>query len=591
MALSLTVTPSSGNYIEDRINIKITGGSVPSNATLWVITSTTTPVTTGNRAYYKAGNLGTNFNITCPYLSPNEDYGLFYVYNSAINTPKIYVRFLIGNEDFLLDVTKTMYIKPQIPTFHGSLSPTYEDTSADAYAITNNNKVLVNNLSTPYITDVLGNAYKGGYIKSAEINGIVVPYREINFEYQMPIINTSNLELSITLIDSRGWRSNKLVIADASKFRYKKSNIKINNLSTERDGISEITKLSADGYYLEGYQSGTSSLTSGYSWKENGTSNPETTGETSLTIVKRVTQEWTDFNNIINEYEHPQYTTDGNTQYYTGTQWNNGIGTLFNTAISYNNKYTQAYLEADYDSVNDRYKAISGGYNGSWHNFWLDTIKAIYEKMYGDDGYGGNYEWEIEETIIKGDTTTGFSMDKSFNVSFSISESLTATSSNKNSFIDTALPAIDVYKNNVAFHGLYDDQVDAGIQMLGKVAFNGEIMSDFIIEHGGTSGTNYYAKYNSGLLIQWGYSKFTDKISTSAGALYRTDSGITKSLAQSFINTNYFPVLSGLGGYVNMAYVNERTVNSITFFPLTTWNVNNSNNKYVFFVIFGRWKD
>ena len=119
----------------------------------------------------------------------------------------------------------------------------------------------------------------------------------------------------------------------------------------------------------------------------------------------------------------------------------------------------------------------------------------------------------------------------------------------------------------------------------------GKISNSYVIEKGGTDNTNFYAKYSDGTLIQWGVSTFNDKITIANGnGLYRSENQITKTLAIPFLNTNYYPILTGLGGNLALACISDRTTTSFKFYPNATWSVNNNNWKSVFFIIIGVWK-
>lgn len=114
--------------------------------------------------------------------------------------------------------------------------------------------------------------------------------------------------------------------------------------------------------------------------------------------------------------------------------------------------------------------------------------------------------------------------------------------------------------------------------------------NDYVIETGGNWNTNYYEKWKSGKLVQWGQSVFTDTMTTANGSFYRPASEITKSFVKPFVNQNYSLQLTGLGGYVNVAYISARYADRFAYFPLATWSINNSNNKYIHFIAIGRWK-
>ena len=122
-------------------------------------------------------------------------------------------------------------------------------------------------------------------------------------------------------------------------------------------------------------------------------------------------------------------------------------------------------------------------------------------------------------------------------------------------------------------------------------AINELVSPAMVIERGGTSTTNYYAKYSDGTIVQWGEAVFTDAITTSYNGWYRPNNEPTKNLAESFINNQYTLILTGVGGYVSFVYQSSRNANYFTYWPISSWSVNNSNNKYVHFVAIGRWKE
>lgn len=503
MALKMTVTPST-QYIEDSINIKITGGSIPSNYELYIhaFDNKTTQLH-GAVVYPITRNLTSNFNIICPYtIEPSQDLptyeGLEILYRDIPNSSQIFVRFSLykptgsNSVDLISEVWKTMYIKPEPPTFLST--PNYSDTNEDTLSITNDNQMLVNGQSKLLISGIFPQAHKSGSIKSIEVNGtdtfVYNSSSVIEFNIDNYLLNNPNLELSLVAIDSRGWRSEKVILADVSKFKYIWQSPKINNYTVEHDNISETTYLKANGYYSEGYKDGIVQLTSNYQYKENVEGSTYMTGATTLYISKKPSHDYDNFLAILQEYNNPTYVDVYNTDHsilvgqgYTDMTWR-GVKDLFDIAVGYNDKYTKEYLQQDYQNIgsNIYYICYSGGYNGSWKQFWKDTLKAIYNKIIEN---GGNYEFEIVDSFnntdvaIQGDTQDGFSIDKVFNIKLNVSQGSSGASSDffihlsNQTLLPTAVPAIDVYKSNVAIHGLYDENL-GGTQINGNLFLNGE---------------------------------------------------------------------------------------------------------------------
>lgn len=480
MALKLTVTPST-QYIEDSINIKITGGTIPRNSRLLV-------------GYYLNGDL---WHFYDEYIV-NNNYNIYidfsYSYENFPNTSDVSLAFdLVINDSVEQRIKKAMKIKPEPPTFDSM--PTYEVITNPDLNFTNDNQMIVRGRSRIAASNIDATAYKAATLDKIIVNDSAsISYARAQeliqqkgyFSFSMH--DTEQMDkpyLFFDIVDSRGLKT-RTILADISKFKYSYQKPIIKNFSVERDGISEVTILKASGYYSVGYQESTNILSTQYVYKENVEGSSTNVGQTTLTITKTPTQEYEDFVAILDEYNTPTYQLDeNNLQYYDKQTFENGIDDLFSNAILYNDNYTQEYLQSDYDSVNERYYCKSGGYNGNWHNFWKKTLEAIYAKMYGDntiyldkfgDENGGNYEFEIE-AIIQGDTQVGFSIDKVFNITLGIKDSQTSGYTEgynrKTVLLPTAIPAIDVYKSNVAIHGLYDENL-GGTQINGNLFLNGE---------------------------------------------------------------------------------------------------------------------
>lgn len=560
MALKLTVTPSS-NYIEDSINIRITGGTIPSNYRLTITSWDNYPnYNDGRPIKIYNGNLSSNFN--CTFTSAE----LSSTYNYSQTRTKIPVQFSldkpVGSSSYETVSTfwKWLYIKPEPPTF--DITPTYADWSQPSLNLTNDNQMIVRGLSYIRITNLNGHAYKGALLKTIKVNNITMESYEdvidLGFIYIDYTKNIMEPYLDITLIDTRNF-SKTYRIADISKFKYSYQVPRITELNVEHDGINETTTLNVKGYYSEGYQQGITNLTSQYSYKENTTGATEQQGATSLTISKNISYEYQEFLDILSEYNTPNYLIDDNNKtYYEKSTFENDIQGLFDTAITYNDKYTSEYLQADYDSTNERYYILSGGYSTKgWNGFWEDTLNEIYTKLYGNNVYsmynkniigdenGGNYEFEITATI-QGDIQAGFSLDKTFYITDYVDDGIYATQARntrtqKTELLSTAIPAIDVYKNNIAIHGLYDEQI-------GGTQIEGSRLADFVIEFD-TDGTWLWRKWQSGYVELFAFEQYSGLSITSASA--GTYYGASQDIDLPFTLTELYAQSGQLAGTVS----------------------------------------
>jgi hypothetical protein len=456
------------------------------------------------------------------------------VYNNLPNTNALRINIFISTSYTVAPTTNTSYytyIKPELPTF--DIIPSYEETHQTNLEFSNDNQMIINGSAKLRFSNIQGTSYKNATIVSMNISGNKFAYNSTHF---MTLPYMSDPELYIQLIDSRGFISEKLVLADASKFLYRNPCI-IKDYEVKRDGISEQTLLSTSGYYSEGYNIGAASLTCDYKYAEIiGSSTPTyIDGTTSLTLTKTPTQEWQDYLTILGEYNNPHYFAPQNqNEYYEKALFESDIQDIFETAISYNNKYTQEYLQQDYDSVTQRYYCISGGYNGLWKNFWLDTLKTIQKAIYGENGIGGNYKFEIDETSIKGDAieggvNKGFSIDKTFYIQFNIASIMYERTQSswylekisRTNVLPTAIPAIDIFKDKVSLHGLYDENIsDSDIQLWGNTFLNGYNLQN-ISSLGNSQGVIQLGKIG----IEWGVTTISIS-STSSSSVFGGTSSI-----------------------------------------------------------------
>jgi hypothetical protein len=451
-------------------------------------------------------------------ISPTSYLGR--VYGETSNTNELRINILIwdgqiGTSNIVNNYSFITYIEPILPILN--TTPTYTITDSQSLALTNDNQKIVNGMSTVQISNIQGTAYKRATIKYINISGTKYEYAStitIN-NFTLP----KNRSFYIELIDSRGFVSNTFAFTTGDLMSYHKPII--TEISAQRDGISSTTKLSVRGIYTEGYQVGVETLLPSYKYQEitsDGSGTIENGTTTTFTITRTPTTQWQDYLDILEEYNNPNYNEEqvedehGNIYtftYYTKTVFESDINDLFETALNYNNKYTQEYLQKDYNSTTQRYYCKSGGYyDTGWHKFWQDTLKAIETELYGtyiygqtdkDYGIGGNYEFEIQDAIIIGDISTGFSLDKSFNIWAYINEGTNKETSLK-TYLGTAIPAIDVYKDKIALHGLYDENIsDSDIQLWGNTFLNGYNLQN-IVSSGTASGVLQLGKIG----IEWG---------------------------------------------------------------------------------------
>lgn len=120
-----------------------------------------------------------------------------------------------------------------------------------------------------------------------------------------------------------------------------------------------------------------------------------------------------------------------------------------------------------------------------------NTIIAVYQyKKTSDDTYINgktnitpelsnndtfNFPFGNNEGYIEGDIENGgFSIDDSFNIVITVSDVLSSVQYTYT--LNSGIPAVSIKGNNIALHGMYNEQDDANIQLHGKVSLNGITM-------------------------------------------------------------------------------------------------------------------
>lgn len=112
--------------------------------------------------------------------------------------------------------------------------------------------------------------------------------------------------------------------------------------------------------------------------------------------------------------------------------------------------------------------------------------------------------------------------------------------------------------------------------------------NDSIIEEGGTYTTNYYIKYASGIMIQYGQVKVSVAIQTAMKNVYRSANTIQHNLTKRFIDTNYIVNLTA-NPAINSAYIGLKDTDYFTIWAVA-YNSTTAYTRYVDFIAIGRWK-
>jgi hypothetical protein len=153
-------------------------------------------------------------------------------------------------------------------------------------------------------------------------------------------------------------------------------------------------------------------------------------------------------------------------------------------------------------------------YEGSiWNNWFsgekdkgvenkIKSVKYTYQIGTGDIIVG---ETDITPTVtensfsfeneIKGDTTTGFDISPIYNLVVTLEDEL--SSIEYTTLVPSGIPALAVYKNNVALHGKYDEEL-GGSQIYGDLFLNGIKMAEpnYIQFYKTADEETYNASYN-----------------------------------------------------------------------------------------------
>jgi hypothetical protein len=113
-------------------------------------------------------------------------------------------------------------------------------------------------------------------------------------------------------------------------------------------------------------------------------------------------------------------------------------------------------------------------------------------------------------------------------------------------------------------------------------------VADYVIETGGDSSTNYYIKFNSGIMIQYGRLATSVAINTSEGNVYKSSSPITKNFATSFIdNVIYITVTANSS--IQSFFLTGRTATSFSG-TLIAYTSLGASQRSADFIAIGRWK-
>ncbi len=144
-------------------------------------------------------------------------------------------------------------------------------------------------------------------------------------------------------------------------------------------------------------------------------------------------------------------------------------------------------------------------YNGSGKyllpNNTQNTITATYQFKKTNDSTYTTGTTNINPSVSNDDTFSfpignnvgyiagdlgaeGFSIDDSFNLIVTVSDVLSSVQ--YTTTLNSGIPAIAVKGNNIAFHGGYDEDNDANIQLNGKASLNGgKIYGEYVLYHNG----------------------------------------------------------------------------------------------------------
>lgn len=203
-------------------------------------------------------------------------------------------------------------------------------------------------------------------------------------------------------------------------------------------------------------------------------------------------------------------------------------------------KLTSSLLVERTDSIGEETTLeFSGAYWNEQFKTDLNTINATYQyRIKGTTAYtngttalvltknGANFSCDMP---IKGDTDAGFDTTKQYDIRLYLTDLVGSTPFTGDLAIGD--PAMDIFKNNVALGGSYNEELGGRVQISGKPfkiidnlestnqyyclsANQGRILGQAYIKENGTNANGNYIKYSNGIMICYGTRSFTDDINT-----------------------------------------------------------------------------
>ncbi len=216
--------------------------------------------------------------------------------NSNTLSIKFYVKTVIGGNTFYSNVTKTMTIVNANPTV---ATLTYIDSNSTTTAVTQNNQLLVQNLSTPRFTISNVNALKYATVKKYDIKigevvlgsgtGSAAHYDTLTVNSQA--LNYSNNQTAVlTIEDSRGNKVTKNITLTIAEW---KKPTAIINFSRLNNFYSD-TELTVDASFSSVNEKNTITIYYSYKKKSASSYSAEQTMQdnTTVTLTLDNTFEW-----------------------------------------------------------------------------------------------------------------------------------------------------------------------------------------------------------------------------------------------------------------------------------------------------------
>ena len=114
------------------------------------------------------------------------------------------------------------------------------------------------------------------------------------------------------------------------------------------------------------------------------------------------------------------------------------------------------------------------------------------------------------------------------------------------------------------------------------------LLNDYIVAEGGDISSNYYIKYNSGVMIQYGRVAVTVSVNTAMGSVFRSANTIQHNLAENFYDTNYIINLTA-NPALNSAYIGAKSTDNFTIWAIA-YASTSAASRYIDFIAIGRWK-